>query len=280
MIATLVVTTGVGAAAPSSTGSGWVSLTPGRGALNVQVTDGGAKSGTGARPAAYDPHAWTCVYLTPPANQDSIYAVAAPPAGQTSADGRSMNQFCSQAWVVAKGAGLADPLAACPANLTCVVNYGIWVRNATPSPAVVARTLFASLGLARPQIHTSPDASHHLLVSLPTWLWIDGKTADQSVTRNGITVTAHLTVAWSTDEGSVSCTTAGTPYVSGSSDPRAASPDCGHTFVSGGGHAITARVNWAGSFSVNGGAPTPIATPIAWTVVRPVTVDEVQTVNS
>ncbi len=234
----------------------------------------------GAAPVVYDPHAYTCVFVDPHADATG-YHVATAPAGQTAAEGRSMDQFCSEAWVVNKAAGMADPMAACTnANVACGITYGVWVKNATPSPAQIAAAAFAEMGLDKPNIHTSPDAARRLVVHLPTWLWVDGKRGDQQQTTGAITITAKQSVVWSTDEGSVPCSGPGTPYVPGKSDPKAASPDCGASFTKAGSAKwIKAVVTWRGSFTVGGGAPVAIPTPITFTVTKPVAVDEVQTVN-
>lgn len=229
----------------------------------------------GSQQTAYDPNAQICVYVSPPANQDPVYNTAKPPAG-AAPGGQNMNELCGRAADVYAALGTADPSTMCQ----CTMIYGVWVNRPAPSPRQIAQTLVAQLGLTRPQIHTSPSAASHLLVGLPTWLWIDGNTADRHVTdpTGQVAIDARQSVAWSTDEGALPCSSAGTPYVAGRSDPKAASPDCGWTFRRAGGHTITADVRWTVTFSVGGAVQGQLA-PTTWTLTQPVQVDEVQTVN-
>jgi hypothetical protein len=271
-----LVTAAGPALADGGGGGGRTDIGSGHGDFNVTVP-GGSKSGNsggGGRQAAYDPNATVCIYTT--AYNTVPYRIAAPPAGQTAADGQSMTQICGPASSIRNATG-ADPFANCAG---CGAVYGLWVRNATPSPAQIAADQFAHMGLNKPNIHTSPDAAHHLVVTLPTWLWVDGKRGDQHSTQGAITITAKQKVVWTTDEGAVSCSGPGTPYVVGKSDPKAASPDCGVTFKKPGtGKWVKAVVTWTGSFTVGGGAPVNIPAPITFTVNQPLAVDEVQTVN-
>ncbi|MEP6696819.1 MAG: hypothetical protein ABJA34_08065 [Pseudonocardiales bacterium] len=274
MAAALILTTGTGTAqaggADPNNDNG-----PTDKSFNVHKPGSGTP-GTpgGSSSVAYDPNAQICVYVTPPANQDPVYNTAKPPTG-AKPGGQNMNELCGRAADVNAALGTSDPSTMC----RCTMIYGVWVNNPPPSPAQIARDLFASLKLSKPNIHTSPDASHHLIVSLPTWLWIDGATSDQHASRDGISITAKQTVDWSVDGSAVPCQGAGTPYQPGVSDPSAASPTCGYRFPGAGNHTITAQVTWTGSYTVGGGPPTTIDTPIAWTVSKPVVLDEVQTVN-
>jgi hypothetical protein len=235
------------------------------------------------RPVVLDPNEEICVTYTPPANQDPVYSVAKPPAGQTAADGHNSNIVCAPRYKIqaamAAGGDIGQNCLNTNDGKGCGVQYGVWTPNAAAAARQVALDLLAELNLTKPQINTSPDAAHHLVVGLPTWLWLDGKTKDQTASRGPITIHAHMTADWSTDEGQVSCTGAGTPYVAGTSDPRAASPDCGYTFRRANpNHTITAQVTWVVTYTVGAGAPQQL--PVSyWTVVKNVAVDEVQAVN-
>ncbi|WP_432850674.1 hypothetical protein ACQPXB_08550 [Amycolatopsis sp. CA-161197] len=103
-------------------------------------------------------------------------------------------------------------------------------------------------------IASSPAGTQ--LVRLPTWLWLDrgfwqARTATAEVPAVSVTATATPTsVAWSMGDGTtVTCAGPGTPFP-GSRDPKAASPDCGHTYQhSSAGmpverFPVTATVSW------------------------------------
>lgn len=124
---------------------------------------------------------------------------------------------------------------------------------APPSPAQLAETARRQLQFPQPAIAASPSGEQ--LVSLPTWLWLSGgwKTVTATVTVPGVSVTATAkptSVTWSMGDGStVTCGSAGTPFATGI-DPKASSPDCGHTYrVSSraqpnGKFAVSATVHW------------------------------------
>jgi hypothetical protein len=138
------------------------------------------------------------------------------------------------------------------------------VAAAPPSPVVVARQAVDRLVLPRPAIGVSPVAEQ--LVSLPTWLWIDGgmwssRSATASVPGVSVTATAMpMKVTWSMGDGSsVECRGPGTPFRPGG-DPKRESPDCGHTYrrssagQPGEAFTVTATISWAVSWAGNGEA--------------------------
>ncbi|PZS31975.1 MAG: hypothetical protein DLM59_09035 [Pseudonocardiales bacterium] len=253
------------------------------GGFNVTVpgSSSGGQGGGTTSGATYDPNAQVCFYTAAYTNV-APYRTATPPAGQTAADGQSMSQICGPAADIARARGAADPMAACG---TCSGLFGVWIKNAAPSPAQIAQAAFANLGLQKPDIHTNPDTTSsdkHLVVGLPTWLWIDGKKDGYSVVKDGITIIAHQKVDWFADNVHVSASdcgnSAGVAYVKGTSDP-AAKPPCGYTFTGAGSHSLKAVVTWTGTF-IGGGKAGPIAGPaITFTTVKAIGVDEVQTVN-
>lgn len=232
---------------------------------------GTSTSGQGTS-ANLDPNREVCFYRA--SSGEAPYHVAEPPPGQTAADGRSMDRYCGKASEIAAMQAAADPMSVCSAP--CSGQYGVWGPNTLPpTPEEIATSLLASLDLTAPKIHTNPDKDRHLVVELPTWLWIDGDNSTQTASDGPISITARQTVRWSTDEGAVPCTGSGTPYVKGRSDPQKPSPDCGWTFSSPGAHNITAVVTW--TVTVAGAAVT--LPPSVFNVTQPVQVDEVQTVN-
>lgn len=122
-----------------------------------------------------------------------------------------------------------------------------------PSPAELAAMARKQLRLPTPTIAANPAGDQ--LVNLPTWMWLSSGWGPVSATASvpGVSVTAVATptsVSWSMGDGStVTCTGAGTPFRPGT-DPKAPSPDCGHTYhassASQAGQAfpVTATVHW------------------------------------
>lgn len=145
----------------------------------------------------------------------------------------------------------------------------VWVPGAAPvPPVVVARQAASRLRLDSPRIGSSPSPGTAQLVSLPTWLWIDpagwgARSATATVPGVSVTATATPTsVTFSMGDGStVVCHGPGTVYPAGG-DPKAASPDCGHTYTRssagqpGGAFAVSATVTWAISWAGGGQAGT------------------------
>lgn len=127
--------------------------------------------------------------------------------------------------------------------------------------AEVAELARAQLGLPVPAL--AADPARDQLVHLPTWLWlVDGwevVTATASVPGISVTATARpASVSWRTGDGStVTCTGPGTRFRPGA-DPRASSPDCGHTYrrssaaQPGGTYLVQATVHWSVSWSGGG----------------------------
>jgi hypothetical protein len=126
-------------------------------------------------------------------------------------------------------------------------------QPAPPSPAQLAEIARKQLQFPMPSIAANPNGEQ--LVSLPTWLWLSEgwRTVSATVAVPGVSVTATATptsVTWSMGDGStVACAGPGTPFAPGS-DPKASSPDCGHTYrtssASQAGQAfpVTATVHW------------------------------------
>lgn len=127
-----------------------------------------------------------------------------------------------------------------------------------PSPAQLAQMAYNQLRLPTPTIAANPAGEQ--LVNLPTWMWLSSGWGPVSATASvpGVSVTAVATptsVSWSMGDGStVTCTGAGTPFKPGT-DPKAPSPDCGHTYrTSSASQAsqafpVTATVHWTVTWS-------------------------------
>ncbi|MEC3974314.1 hypothetical protein [Amycolatopsis sp. H20-H5] len=134
-----------------------------------------------------------------------------------------------------------------------------------PSPAELAQVARSQLKLPSPEIVTNPRGDQ--LVTLPTWLWLAGGWDQQSATAAvpGVSVTAvakPTSLVWAMGDGAtVTCGNGGTPFPA-SGDPRATSPDCGHTYrASSAGkpnnaYPVTATVHWSISWAGAGQAGT------------------------
>ena len=148
----------------------------------------------------------------------------------------------------------------------------VWIPDtapggpAAPSPAELAALARNQLRLPSPRIAASPAGVQ--LVGLPSWLWLDRTTwgpRSATATAAGVSVTAVATpvsVRWSTgDGGEVVCPAPATVF-SAAVDPRAGSPDCGHTYrrssagEPGEVFGVSATVRWTVSWSGAGQAGT------------------------
>ena len=133
-----------------------------------------------------------------------------------------------------------------------------------------------------PDLSTNPAVES--LVGLHTWFWIDASslaTAQATASVPGITVVATATpsaIRFDFGDGtSMECPGAGTPWTPGS--PEGPS-DCSHLYERAGNYTVTAGVLWSGTYSVNGGPPTPIGSSIVRQDSVDLTVLEAQAVNT
>lgn len=122
------------------------------------------------------------------------------------------------------------------------------------SPVAVAWLARSQLVLPAPVAVSNPAGTQ--LVNLPTWLWLAGgwNTVSATATVPGVVVTATAQpriVTWAMgDSAVVTCAGPGTRFRSGG-DPRAASPDCGHTYrrssaaQPGGQYAVAVTIHWS-----------------------------------
>jgi hypothetical protein len=127
-----------------------------------------------------------------------------------------------------------------------------------PDPAQLAAQARSLLRLATPVIESNPRPGLPQMVSVPMWAWIPAGvyapvSATASVPGEAVTATARPTsVAWSFGDGtSLVCAGPGTPYTAGS-DPKAASPTCGHTYTADSGRGtftVSATVRWTVTWS-------------------------------
>jgi hypothetical protein len=156
-----------------------------------------------------------------------------------------------------------------------------------PGPVELARMARKQLRLPTPMIAANPAGEQ--LVNLPTWLWLSGGWAPMSATASvgDVSVTAVATprsVSWSMGDGTtLTCTGPGTPFRP-SSDPRAASPDCGHTYRSssadhiGQTFAVSATVHWIVRWS--GAGQSGVFPDLTTTSTAALRVAELQALNT
>jgi len=148
------------------------------------------------------------------------------------------------------------------------------------SPQIVAHQAVSKLDLPAAVIVLSP--ARRQLVGLPTWMAVsagswDRRTTSASAGRVTATATAVPTVAvWSMGDGTapVRCRGRGSVWQPGM-NPRASSPDCGHTYhrssaaSAGGTFRVGVSVSWSVSWhgagrsgSVPGGLTTTGSTEV------------------
>lgn len=191
--------------------------------------------------------------------------------------------------------GLAQPpgpghwvLRTCLNTLTplLITPIPVWVpagASALPDPRVLAAQALSKLVLPAPVIESSPGGGVPQTVELPTWAWLQKNqwtplSATASVPGESVTATATPSqVTWSWGDGtSTICHGPGTPYVAGTSDPAASSPDCGHTYRQtsatqpGEKFPATATITWTVAWNGGGQAGTlpdlTTSSTVHWTV--------------
>lgn len=149
-----------------------------------------------------------------------------------------------------------------------------------PTPAVLADRARNSLVLPKPVIGSNPPVGSPQWVGVPTWSFLPASLWTAVSARAavpGMSVTATATpgsVTWDYGDGtSTTCSGPGTPFAPGT-DPKASSPDCGHTYrtssgsVPGGKYQVSATITWrvtwvgAGQVGVLNGLTTTATIPV------------------
>ena len=156
-------------------------------------------------------------------------------------------------------------------------------------PQVIAADLRAELAVPVPSPRVNPDLP---IVNLPTWLWVEGPTADLSASDAVFGVTATVaaelsSVTWDLGDGSppVRCSGPGVAWRPGLAEGAS---DCTHTFVrssagrpvgASGDPSFAGRVtaSWQVSWSSSTGA-SGVLPPLTRTETFDVPVGEIQTV--
>ncbi|WP_194920152.1 hypothetical protein [Catenulispora rubra] len=170
----------------------------------------------------------------------------------------------------------------------------VWLTNPPPAalmqptPAVLAARARNSLVLPKPVISSNPPVGSPQWVGVPTWAFLPRSVwapVSASAEVPGMRVLATATpvsVTWDFGDGtSTVCAGPGTPFTPGT-DPKASSPDCGHTYRTSSGAApggvfqvaatISWRVDWVGA----GQAGT--LADLTTTATIPVTVQQSQAI--
>jgi len=103
----------------------------------------------------------------------------------------------------------------------------------TPPAAVLAQMAVNSIRLPKPGVRTWPPSGSTGLVNLPVWLHVDNwASVSASAGAGGLTATVEATpvrVEWNMDDGSVTCSGAGSTYdVALKPDPSSSS--CSYTY--------------------------------------------------
>lgn len=154
---------------------------------------------------------------------------------------------------------------------------------AAPDPRVLAAQAVAQLRLPAPVVRLNPAPPARQLVYVPMWLWLDASswgTRSATASVPGLSVTATATadrLVLSTGDGAtVVCRGAGTAWTTGT-DPGAASPTCGHTYVTAGPTRLTATVTWEVAWA--GGGTAGMVPALTTTATQTVQVAESQALN-
>lgn len=171
-----------------------------------------------------------------------------------------------------------------PSNL---ILYRVYDSN--PGLQLLVQEAIRHLNLPAPRIRLNPAPPAPQVVYVPTWFWIDDAVwAPRSATASvaGLSVTAVGTptqVRWSTGDGATVTCGQGTAWKPGT-DPKKASPDCGHTYASpsraaaGGVYTVTATITWQVTWS--GGGTSGTEDPLTSTASEQVRVVEAAAVNT
>lgn len=212
-----------------------------------------------------------------------------PPASSSMWDGHAPGKGAIYTRVCplgAVGAGAAGALMGAPQTF-----WAAAPPVATVDPAQLAQEALDKMTLRGADIGITPKPGGKGVVGMPVWMWTT-KSAETygpnsaSASAGGITVTATARVkriVWNMGDGkSVTCTTAGTPYLR--SYGKRNSPDCGHRYSQpsstepGGRFHVTATSTWQVDWEVDGGGESGELSATRASDVD-ITVAEVQVLN-
>lgn len=170
----------------------------------------------------------------------------------------------------------------------------VWLTNPPPpalmlpTPAALADRARSLLTPPKPQIGSNPPVSSPQMVGVPTWAFLSRSlwapvSAKAEVPGESVTATATpVSVTWDFGDGkSIVCTGPGSQFPPGA-DPKASSPDCGHTYrissgnAPGGKFQVTATISWRVDWVGAGQAGT--LNDLTTTATVPVTVNQSQAI--
>lgn len=151
--------------------------------------------------------------------------------------------------------------------------------DASITPGELAAQAVDRMALTGPAIHITVPANGLGLVGVPVWLWTEvtpttwgPNSATASVPGLAITATAQATsITWDMGDGTtVTCSSAGTPYVTGAIH----SPTCEHVYTATSAgqpddaFTITGTTTWEVTWAGGGTAGSLTVTRTAFTTVR------------
>lgn len=154
-----------------------------------------------------------------------------------------------------------------------------------PDPADLAQEVIASFTFSPIRIGIAPEPPNRGLVGVPVWMWAKNPgTATWGPLRDGlsalgvsVTVSGEVEqVIWDMGDGRSLTCQQGTRYKR-TSDPQAASPDCGHRYDKKGTYQVTATSYWVFRWTSNTGASGSESVQLQST--EPVRIGELQVVN-
>lgn len=267
--AAFVVLGGSFAAAAGSTpvgGGGGVVCTPGTQSCTIDVNDPGTPSGSptshGGGTGSSGGSTGTPTSGPTLVNGDCTYAAEPAYVPLPGEDAHSGQKGAWYAMTCPDGVKVGT-------NIATTTTTMVWLTTPPPpalmqpTPEVMAARARNKLVLPKPQIASNPPVGRPQLVGVPTWSFLPKSvwtpvSATASVPGLSVTATATpVSVTWNYGDGtSTVCAGPGTPFTVGT-DPKASSPDCGHTYRTSSGTApggtfkvsatISWRVDWAGA---------------------------------
>lgn len=299
LAAASVATAAVNPGAPGGGGSG-VNCDPSTGKCDITVTtpgtpgtsaspsqgSGGGSSGSGGSGATATPSPeqtivnGSCVYAT-----DPTYTPQPGENAHIGEKGAWYLETCPDA--IKLGGDPSNPVAT-------TTQRDVWLTTPPPAalmqptPAQLADRARNRLVLPKPVIGSNPPVGSPQWVGVPTWSFLSKSlwtavSAKAEVPGMAVIATATpVSVTWDYGDGtSTVCVGPGTPFTQGA-DPKAASPDCGHTYRTSSGarpdgaYEVSATINWRVTWVGAGGSGTLNGLTTASTI--PVTVQQSQAI--
>jgi hypothetical protein len=284
-------------------GGGGVTCTPGTGSCTIDVTNPGnpgttpspsQSSGSGAGSGGSNGGSGTTATPSPEQtliNGNCTYATDPSYVPQPGTDAHAGQKGAWYLETCPDGIKLGgDPNK----PIATTTQQMVWLTNPPPpalmlpTPAALADRARSLLTPPKPQIGANPPVGSPQMVGVPTWaflprsLWVP-VSAKAEVPGESVTATATpVSVTWDFGDGtSTVCAGPGTPFTPGT-DPKASSPDCGHTYrtssgtTQGGKFQVTATISWRVDWIGAGQAGT--LNDLTTTATVPVTVQQSQAI--